>query len=758
VGFGQRLGGTGLAFGRPLDVHYRLDRSAVIVSFEADPLGPGPSQVRYAGQWAARRRAFQADGGTVRLLVAESTPSLTGAMAGSRLPVAAARLPALLAALAGRLGTDGPEVDGAALDEREQGWAETAAAALTAHKGRGLLAVGAHLPEDMQASAHRINHALGNAGQTVVYSEPADPAAASEDDGLKALAEAMAEGDVETLLILGSNPAYTAPTDLDFVALLDRVPLRIHAGLYYDETAAHCHWHIPLAHPLESWSDGRAVDGTATILQPTVKPLFGGRSVHELLATLNGRLSATAYELVRETWAPTLDEDGWRQALSDGFVADTGATPETPAPQESWQRRAAPAAAGSGLEVVFRPDPCVWDGRLANLAWLQELPKPLTKLTWDNVIAISAATAEALHLADGDEAELTVAGRSLRGPVWILPGQAAPTVTVFLGYGRKRAGRVGSDVGYDAYAVRTSDSPWHVSAVELRKTGRRLVLATTQGHATMAGEEFVRVVASPQTEAAPAEEPDLPSFYPEWDYPAYAWAMAIDLDLCIGCNACVIACQAENNIPVVGKEQVEAGREMHWIRVDRYYEGDPERPERTLFQPVPCMHCEKAPCEVGCPVNATVHGPEGLNQMIYNRCVGTRTCASYCPYKVRRFNFFEYGATDVPSLMAQRNPNVTVRARGVMEKCTYCVQRISAARIEAKKEGRAIRDGEVVTACQAACPTQAIVFGNAADPDAAVSRRKRSPREYTLLRELNTRPRTTYLARIGADAGKDGEG
>ncbi|MBL8659292.1 MAG: TAT-variant-translocated molybdopterin oxidoreductase [Rhodospirillales bacterium] len=760
VGVALRHQGTRRAFGRPLDVHYRLENAAVVVSLEDDIFGPGPSQVRHAAQWSQRRRDHQQAGNLTRLHVAESTPTLTGALAGATLSVASQRLPVLLAALAGKLGEAGEGTPAAALTPRELSWVSTAADELAAHRGSGLLAVGAHLPAEAQARAHAINHALGNAGATVVYSDPVGLAATDDAGALPALAEAMAAGEVETLVILGANPVYTAPADLDFANRLDRVGLRIHAGIYYDETASNCHWHIPLTHPLESWSDARAVDGTASILQPTVKPLFGGTSVHELLATLLGRLNATAYELVRETWDARLggEEAGWRQVLSDGFVANSAVATETPAPQVAAEppatdaTDATDAGAASGLEAVFRPDPCVWDGRLGNVAWLQELPKPLTKLTWENVLAVSARLAEELGLGTGDEAELTVNDRSVRGPVWIMPGQAERTVTVFLGYGRSRAGRVGNDAGYNAYAVRTAAEPWTVQDAALRRTGERLRLATTQNHATMAGGDFVRTVSVAEARTAHPDEPPLPTFYPQWDDPKYAWAMSIDLDLCIGCNACVLACQAENNIPVVGKEQVEAGREMHWIRVDRYYEGGLDQPDRTLFQPLPCMHCEKAPCEVGCPVNATVHGPEGLNEMVYNRCVGTRTCASYCPYKVRRFNFFEFGATDSPSIQAQRNPNVTVRARGVMEKCTYCVQRISAARIEAQKQGRAIRDGEVVTACQSACPTQAIVFGNQADPDSAVSRRQQSPRRYALLRELNTRPRTTYQARILNDA------
>jgi molybdopterin-containing oxidoreductase family iron-sulfur binding subunit len=406
------------------------------------------------------------------------------------------------------------------------------------------------------------------------------------------------------------------------------------------------------------------------------------------------------------------------------------------------------------VEVVFRPDPNIWDGRFANHAWLQELPKPLTKLTWDNVVYVSPALGEELGIGNGDNVEIRIESAGITGPAWIMPGQAHRTLTVFLGYGRRRAGRVGEGIGYDAYPLRNSAAPWFATASVRRGEGR-VELATTQAHFSMEGFDFVRVV-----ERAHADEPlesreRRPTLYSGHGYGDPSWGMTIDLDRCIGCNACIVACQAENNIAVVGKEQVAMGREMQWLRVDRYYDGPIEAP-RTHFQPVPCMHCDQAPCEMGCPVHATVHGPEGLNQMVYNRCIGTRTCSSFCPYKVRRFNWYDYTSDAPPSVQAQRNPDVTVRDRGIMEKCTYCVQRISAARIEAKKEERPIREGEVVTACQAVCPTQVIVFGNIADPDSAVSQSKRSPRNYSLLEELNTWPRTTYLAEISDDETSEG--
>jgi MoCo/4Fe-4S cofactor protein with predicted Tat translocation signal len=754
VGAGLRHAGTALVFDAPLDLHYRLAAAEVTVSVEADLLGPGPSQVRHAQDWAAARRAARPDGTPPRLYVAECTPSLTGANADRLHVGACTRMPALLAGLAADLGLTAPP----ALDPAEQDWVRAATAALRARAPRALVAAGAHLPAAAQALAHRINDALGAAGVTVTYTEAVARRAPDGERSLEVLADDLAAGRVHTLLMVDTNPAYTAPPDLELPALLGRATLRIHAGLYHDETAALCDWHLPLSHPLEQWGDARAVDGTASILQPLLPPLYDSRSPQELLALLLGAPPLDGgYAEVRTTWTGHFGSDGfeeaWRRALHDGLVAGTAAPVVQLVARATEPPALGPAAAG--VEVVFRPEPSVWDGRFANNAWLQELPRPLTKLTWDNAVAVSPQLAEELGIGNGEHLEVEAGGRRLTGPAWILPGQAARTVTLQLGYGRTRAGRVGNGLGYDAYHLRTRAAPWLATGATVRRIEGRTTLAGTQLHHTMAGQELVRTVPHPDASALlPEEDHGRPSLYPRWAYDSYAWGMVIDLDLCTGCNACVIACQAENNIPVVGKQEVWRGREMHWLRVDRYYGGELERPQ-TRFLPVPCMHCEKAPCEVGCPVNATVHGPEGLNQMIYSACIGTRTCSSYCPYKVRRFNFFAYAATDEPTLKAQRNPHVTVRARGVMEKCTYCVQRISAARSEAKREGRAIRDGEVVTACAQACPTRAIVFGDLNDPASAVRRAADSPRNYSLLEGLNTWPRTTYLARIAGGEEND---
>jgi molybdopterin-containing oxidoreductase family iron-sulfur binding subunit len=734
VGVGHRREAMRLAFGRAVDLRYRLADCDVVVSLDDDVLGGGLEQVGNARAWASRRGEGEAGVARLRLHVAESTPSLTGTVAASRLPADVSRMTALVAALVGQP---------ADLTAEEKAWTDHAARELQDHAGRSLLAIGAHQPPALQAQAALINERLGNVGKTVVYTEPV--AFLPGNAGTFAeLAHDIAAGDVETLIVLDANPVYAAPAELGFADLMARVPHSLHAGLHHDETAARCEWHLPLTHALESWGDARAVDGTATIIQPVVAPFYSVRSVHQVMDMLLGTLDPAADAAVRATWAARFGDDieaRWRKALHDGFVAGTTAAPVSVTARPVSLPGATPR--GDQLDVIFRPDPTIWDGRFANVAWLQELPKPLSKVTWDNVVCVSAARAEALGLANGDRVEVAIGDRKLTGPAWITPGQARNTITLFLGYGRRRAGRVGSGVGYDAYTIRPADHPWQAQGT-LRRADGHQTIATTQLHHRMEGFDFVREVdATHPAVAAPAPQESLYAPYP---YPDHAWGMVIDLDLCIGCNACVAACTAENNVPVVGKEEVALGREMQWLRVDRYFTGEIENP-RGYFQPVPCMHCEQAPCEMGCPVHATVHSPEGLNQMVYNRCIGTRTCSSYCPYKVRRFNWFDYRAPPDSPTHAAHNPDVTVRSRGVMEKCSYCVQRIEGARANADKENRPLRGDEVTTACQQACPTTAIVFGDLNDPNSAVAKRRRSGRHYALLEELGTKPRTTYLAR-----------
>jgi molybdopterin-containing oxidoreductase family iron-sulfur binding subunit len=752
--------GTRRVFGRPLSPVYHFNRASVVVALDSDFLHSGPGHVRYARDFAEARHVKGTDDSMCRLYAVESTPTLTGAMADHRLPERASVVENIARALAAELGVTGAGAP-AELTEKQQKWVSAAASDLRANPGAAVVSPGEFQPAAVHAIAQRINAHLNSVGVTVEFIEPVEARVEGHAESLRALAQDIEAGEVEMLLILGGNPAYQAPADIPFEELLPEVPLRIYLGLYPDETAALCQWHLNAAHYLESWGDVRAYDGSVSFIQPLIEPLYKGKSDIEVMDVLLGR-NRKGYDIVRAYWReqrPTDFERFWQRSLSDGLVADTAAQPASVQPAADWDVPTQQTT--SDIELLFRPDPSIDDGQFANNGWLQELPKPLTKITWDNALLMSAALAEALEVENEDLVEVTVQERTLSLPVWITPGHAEGCATVHLGYGRPAAGRVGTGVGFDAYAIRTSDRPWQTDGAAMRKTGDKYLLARTEDHHML--EQGPRPLVRSASLDYFKEHPDFaehmahtPSeemtMYDRPGWEGHAWAMTIDLNRCTGCNSCVIACQAENNIPIVGKEEVGRGREMHWIRVDRYYSGGIDEPE-TFHQPVPCMHCEQAPCEVVCPVAATVHSEEGLNDMVYNRCVGTRYCSNNCPYKVRRFNFLhyskrQYAGGEVDSLEALRNPDVTVRSRGVMEKCTYCVQRINTARIEAKKEGRPIRDGEVVTACQQACPSQAILFGDLSDPDSAVSITKRNPRNYALLGDVNTRPRTTYLAKL----------
>ena len=566
------------------------------------------------------------------------------------------------------------------------------------------------------------------------------------------------------------------------------VGLRVYLGLFDDETAEFCHWYLPEAHALESWGDARAFDGTLAVQQPLIAPLYDGKSPLELAQALLGDSTTTGYELVRTAWKPRIPatasfDKAWRKIVHDGVLPGSAFPPvSAKVAAGPWMQTVAAKNQGD-LDLAFRPDPNLLDGRYANNGWMQELPKPLTKLTWDNAALLSPKTAKRLGVPEPegsargtwvDRVTLKAGGASVSIPAWVVPGHPDDVVTVHLGGGRRRAGRVGKGVGVDVQGLRQNASPWSRPGVSMVREGTRYAMGCTQDHWKMedaTDRGLLRTTSFEEFKAKPdfaryAEEQENPvSLYPDHPYNGHKWGMSIDLSACIGCNACITACQSENNIAVVGKEQIMRGREMQWLRVDRYYEGDAEAPS-VHHQPVPCMQCENASCEVVCPVAATTHSEEGLNDMVYNRCVGTRYCANNCAYKVRRFNFFLYSDWDNESIKLQKNPDVTVRSRGVMEKCTYCVQRINEARINAKNEGREIRDGEVRTACQQVCPTQAIVFGDLAQKDSAIAAKKAGPRNYVLLHELNTRPRTSYLASVrnpnpelhsAAPATKEGE-
>jgi MoCo/4Fe-4S cofactor protein with predicted Tat translocation signal len=748
------LEGAKVAFGQPVETRYDFSKADVIVSLDADFLYAGfPGNTRYIRDFAKRR---DPDSGKMnRLYMIESMPTSTGAKADHRVGVKASEISRIFDENSGLLPGK---------------FFEALKSDVHSHEGSSIVIAGDHQPPAVHAFAHAMNARLGNVGKTVFYSDPVDANPVNQFDSLKDLVTDINAGKVDLLVILGGNPVYDAPADLNFADSLknNKVPLRVHYGLYQDETAELCQWHIHATHELEAWGDARAYDGTASIIQPLIAPLYNGKSAIEFVALLSGQADATGYDLVRAYWQKQhtgADFDQfWRKSLHDGWIEGTtyapkSVTAKSPAPVDSG-----PKSDSAAIELNIRRDSTIYDGQFANNGWLQELPKPMSKLTWDNAILIGPKMAKDLGLATEDVVELGVNGKKVTGPVWIQAGHPDKSITVTLGYGRKRAGRVGTAQGFDAYTLRTTSAPWIADGVEIRKTGDTYKLASTQGMQSMDTPDgghrpLVRETSLEEYRKEPnfAKEeevaPGLTLYSPyQYDKETYAWGMSIDLNKCVGCNNCMLACQSENNIAVVGKEQTVIGRHMHWIRVDAYYQGDRDNP-KAFFQPVPCMQCENAPCEVVCPVGATNHTTEGLNDMVYNRCVGTRYCSNNCPYKVRRFNFLLFQDWETPQYKMMRNPDVSVRSRGVMEKCTYCVQRINERRIDT--ETASVRDGkeiligdELQTACQQSCPADAIVFGNINDPNSRVSKLKAQARNYSLLGELNTRPRTTYLAEV----------
>jgi MoCo/4Fe-4S cofactor protein with predicted Tat translocation signal len=734
--------------GKSAEPIYDLSKADIIVSLDADFLLEGPANLILTRAFSKKRRDPDAE--FSRLYVVESAPSITGAKADvrwlrkpSEIVVFAQEL---AAALQQNVSSSFPEVNRLVADLRQ-------------HRGRGVIIAGDYQPEIVHALAFQLNQALGNIGAAVEYRETASPPipALSVEDFVTALQQHAAT----TLVIAGANPVYDLPPSLGFAEALSRTPHSIHLGLYDDETGSRCEWHVPEAHYLEAWGDILAADGTASLIQPVIEPLYpGAASLLEVISLFVDMPPQKSYDIVHSFWQRNLSAgtpNAWEQSLNKGVVIGMALDASSP-PVTVTNVLAAPPVVpvtSAELEILFRPDSSVDDGRYANNAWLQELPRPLSKLTWDNVAMISPATARNLGVKTGDVLRLRTTNNSVDAPVWVQPAHADGCVSVTLGYGRANVGQVANGVGFDAGVLRTSLQVWSENLISVQVTGAQHELASTQLHFSMEGRDLIEVqtladykIDPDKTQQDNPDPPPADNLYPPYAYKNYAWAMSIDLNSCVGCNACIVACQSENNIPVVGKEQVSKGREMHWIRVDRYFEGPPQGPTAMHFQPVTCMQCENAPCEVVCPVGATVHTSEGLNDMVYNRCVGTRYCSNNCPYKVRRFNFLEFNDVSHPTLALQKNPNVTVRSRGVMEKCTYCVQRIESARIDSQKEMRPIRDGEIVTACQQACPAEAIVFGNINDPASRVSRLKALPRNYGLLADLNTRPRTTYLAKI----------
>jgi MoCo/4Fe-4S cofactor protein with predicted Tat translocation signal len=818
--------GSMMAFGQPANTIYDFSKADRILSLDADFLAAMPGTLRYARDFATRRRVTEGKKEMNRLYVIETTPTTTGASADHHWSIRPSEMLKAATAIAARVGVQGVSA------ETSTSGLDAIARDLQQHPGASIVIAGREAPPAVHALAHSMNAVLGNVGKTVFYTDPLEANPVDQRQALQELINDIDGGRVEMLVMLGGNPAYNTPADLKLDKdRLFKTKLRVHLSLYRDETSELCHWHIPEAHYLEAWSDTRAYDGTITIVQPLIEPLYQGRSAHELLAVFTAKYDQKPYEIIREYWqgnqpsavssqqtvnsrqqetgaagstqepgagaatgsaqptrpsaaTPSDDfESNWRRWVHDGFIPNT-ALPVKSVSASSANSGNVPQATtntqhptpDSQFEIVFRTDPTIYDGRFSNNGWLQELPKPLSKLTWDNAALVSPNTAKQLGLEKVigkkggdifvDTIRISHQGRTISAPAWITPGHPDGVITIHLGYGRRLAGRVGNGHGFNAYEIRTSDSPWFAAGVQVEKTGGQYALAATQLHFNMEDYNYSkqdRDILRSQTlddylhgkhdehlTHVPGEHETL---YPPYDYKnqgmGYAWGMAIDLNNCVGCNACTIACQSENNIPIVGKEEVVRSREMHWIRVDTYFKGDdPSHPDATNFMPVPCMHCENAPCEPVCPVHATVHSSEGLNDMVYNRCVGTKYCSNNCPYKVRRFNFFLYQDWETPTYQLMRNPDVSVRSRGVMEKCTYCVQRIQGAKIQSELEGRKVRDGEIVTACQAVCPTEAIVFGDINDPNSRVSKLKAEERNYSLLADLNTKPRTTYLTAL----------
>jgi molybdopterin-containing oxidoreductase family iron-sulfur binding subunit len=816
----NELAGTAAAFGSPHRPHYSFDRARVIVSLDCDFLLAHPAAVKHTREFARGRRADDPSKTMSRLYVFESGFSLTGANADHRFGVRSRDVSAVAGRLAARLI---PEATPSSADARQHFNEATPEALgfvgealeqiigdLEANQGASLVVAGPRQPAAVHVLAHLINEHLGNVGSTVRYTELPDatPHAAS----IRTLVEDMAAKKVTTLLIIGGNPAYDAPADVEFAENLQKVRTSIHLSLHDDETSRLCTWHVPRAHYLESWGDTRAWDGTIGIVQPLIRPLFDGLSPLELLAVLAGDDETAGYDIARRTFAQTTGvSDGdrvWRRTLHDGYLAGSADSTATPsiesaavadAAEALWRSWAPPS--GDTFELVFVQDASVYDGRFANNGWLQELPDPLTKMTWDNAVLMGPEAAERLGADTGDMVRIGHAGRAVEAAVCLVPGQHPLSVTLNLGYGRQGAGEVGNDAGFDFYQLRTSEAMGIADGGTIEKIAGGYELALTQDHYpidTIAAKGTAERLPTILREGTLDEYKRDPQFARHrahvvhrlslWhesnlEGAEYAWGMSIDLSACTGCSACIVACQAENNIPIVGKDQVIRGREMHWLRVDRYFKGGAQAPEAVGMQPVACVHCENAPCESVCPVAATTHDRDGLNVMIYNRCVGTRYCSNNCPYKVRRFNYFDYqkrvpareaGLLDVePSYYTrppsdvnllhrmQFNPEVTVRSRGVMEKCTFCLQRIADAKIKAKnawvklpeaEKSKTTRitvpDDELTTACAQACPARAIVFGDLNDPDSGVAALRADDRCYEMLEELNTKPRTTYLAKL----------
>ena len=789
------------AFGDFVDAQYKLDVADVVLSLDADFLSglSQPGFLKLAADFA-QRRSLESGIEMNRVYAVESTPSTTGFKADHRLRMRASQMEAFANAVAAGVGA-GSASGGTTWTPEQTAYLNAVVKDLKANSGKCLVIAGEQAAPGVHLAAIAINQALGNIGKTVVYTETVNPMPTVEVDDLKQLVADLNAGKVDWLVILDTNPVYSAPADLEFTKAMGHAKTVAHLGLYVDETAEVTDWHINGTHYLESWSDARAYDGTVSVVQPMIDPLYSGKSAHHVVQIMLDQPDLSPMEAVRANWKSALGGGAstgtavsaesdlpWRKALHDGWIANTAFAPKQVSAKNTTSP-SVPAPDPTAMEIIFRPDPTIYDGRYSNLGWMQELPKPITNLSWDNAALMSIQTLTKLNASESDVVEIEYQGRKIKASALVAPGHPDQSITIYLGYGRRNAGRVGTGAGFDAFPIRLASSPLFAVGATVKKTGETYECASTKSHYiddrgtfareygnvaeekeakpdttphSLEGREaeqrgIIRVATLEEYKQNPnfaAAEPDFnappktTTLFPVWDYSkGYQWALSIDLNSCVGCNACIVSCYAENNIAVVGKHQVKVGRDMQWIRIDTYFEGDLNAP-KAYFQPMTCQQCENAPCEQVCPVGATVHTPEGLNAMIYNRCVGTRYCSNNCPYKVRRFNWLLFSDYETESLKLMRNPEVTVRSRGVMEKCTYCVQRISKAKIRADKENRTVQDGEIVTACQEACPTHAITFGNINDKNSRVSRVKAQTRNYTVLADLNTRPRTSYIAGV----------
>ena len=781
VQYDPAIAGTSLEGG--ISAKYSLTDADVIVSLDADFLSGAafPGFHKLVREYAERRKSPEK---LNRLYAIESTPTTTGLKAEHRLGLRASEIPAFTAELAKAVGVSGIEVPAYSWSYEQKKFLAALAKDLKAHAGKSVVIPGLYQDTSVTAMAAAINSVLGNKSATLGIDLLTSSGDSTQIADFKSLVSDLNAGKVDWLVIMNANPIYNAPADLGFANAFENAKVTAHLGSHLDETGQNAQWHIPAAHFLESWSDAHAYDGTASIIQPMIDPLYGGKSAHHIFQALLDEPGLSPYEAVRATWRPIIEKLGdfetdWRKALHQGWVEKLNAlaSPENPFTIQAGALKAPAPSPKDSLEIIFRPDPNIYDGRWSNVGWMQELPKPVTNLSWDNAAIMSGATLTKLGLEEDDIVELTVKGRKVNAPVIVAPGHPDNSVTVHLGYGRQFAGRVGSGAGFNAYLIRTSDAPFYAVGT-IKKLDGKWGVAVTKSHIqdhrpklfggqgngnnSMEADEainergIIRYATLAEYKANPgfANEGDTHTktdkgltIFPNWEYKDNAWGMSIDMNSCTGCNACIVSCYAENNIAVVGKQQVRIGRNMQWLRIDTYFEGDLAAP-RAHFQPMACQHCENAPCEQVCPVGATVHTPEGLNAMVYNRCVGTRYCSNNCPYKVRRYNFLLYSDFETESLKLLRNPDVTVRSRGVMEKCSYCVQRISAAKIEADKENRTVRDGEIVTACQQACPASAITFGNINDKQSRVAKLQSDERSYQVLADQNTRPRTKYVAAV----------